>query len=148
MREPLSLIHRILRALIEKLKELLIRHEGLKLFPYRDSLGRLSIGVGRNLEVTGVSQEEVQLLLDNDIKQAIQSASTLPWYSKLNETRQIVILSMIFNMGLGGLLKFKGMIRAIEHGDFYTAADEMLDSRLTTQVGIRAHELAGMMRLG
>ena len=42
----------------------LILHEGLRLKPYRCTAGKLTIGVGRNLETKGLSEEEALFYLE------------------------------------------------------------------------------------
>jgi len=109
------------------IEAILLHDEDLKLKPYRDSRGKLTIGVGRNLDDIGITEEEALHLLDNDIKrvraEAIQNFS---WFLTLSNARQIVLQSMIFNLGLSGVKNFKGMLAAIEKNDFEEAADEML----------------------
>jgi len=74
------------------IKKLLIKHEGLRLKPYLDTEGKLTIGVGRNLDDVGISKEEAMYLLGNDIQRAILSArDTFPWYRKLNDARKMVV---------------------------------------------------------
>lgn len=130
------------------LKELLIRHEGLKLRPYKDKLGYLTIGVGRCLDTNGISREEALILLDNDIaniyKRILQFYGG--WFYQLSSVRQDVIISMIFNLGFSGFSRFVGMIDSLKQKDFNAAADEMLQSIWASQVGRRAQELAIMMR--
>lgn len=136
-------------APFERLKEMLIRHEDLRLRPYLDSVGKLTIGVGRNLDSVGISKVEAMVLLNNDIRRVYDEAkANLPWFSKLNEPRQDVILSMIFNLGLHGFSKFKNTIQAIEKEDFVTASNEMLNSKWAKQVGRRAKELSALMLRG
>lgn len=131
------------------LQDLIIKHEGLVLKPYRCTAGKLTIGVGRNLEDVGITRGEAMLLLSNDIQSARSDAlNAFPWYSRLNHPRQAVVISMIFNLGLAGFQAFKKMIAAIEGEEFGKAADEMLSSRWAGQVGKRATELATMMRRG
>lgn len=131
-----------------KLVEQLTRHEGLRLKPYKDSVGKLTIGIGRNLDDKGISIEEAQLLLQNDIIEARYEAHRFPWFLHLNEVRQHVILNMLFNMGTTRLLGFKKMIDAIKNEDYAEAKIQMLDSKWATQVGPRATELADMMETG
>lgn len=130
------------------LKELLIRHEGLRLKPYRCTAGKLTIGVGRNLDDRGISNDEAMLMLDNDIAQTIRECRTFPWFENLDNVRQAVIASMVFNLGLTRFQKFRKTIAAIEAGDYDTAADEMMLSNWFNQVGRRGSELAEMMRTG
>lgn len=132
----------------EKLKELLIKHEGLRLFPYYDTVGKLTIGVGRNLSDKGISKEEAMILLENDIKDCEKDLEKFDWYKELDEVRKIVILDMCFNLGLPKLLSFKKMIQALRNKDYTRAAHEMLDSKWAHQVGNRALELSEIMRTG
>lgn len=133
----------------ERLTALLVKHEGLKLKPYKDTVGILTIGVGRNLEERGITQEEAMYLLGNDISEVRkQAAETFPWYLDLNQARRDVVTSMIFNLGLQGFLGFKETIKLIKVRDFLAASKEMLNSKWSSQVGGRSYELSEMMRTG
>lgn len=131
-----------------KLEDMLVRHEGLRLYPYEDSVGKVTIGIGRNLDDKGISKDEAYMMLRNDIAEVQVEAYTLSWYRHLNEARKLVIENMLFNIGMTRLLGFKRMIAAIERKDFERASDEMLDSKWAAQVGSRAIELARIMELG
>lgn len=134
---------------MDKLKALLKRHEGWRNHPYEDTTGVLSIGVGRNLDDRGLSDEEVTFLLYNDIYLSqSELMQTFDWFEFLNEARQDAIISMHFNLGLTRLLKFKKTLAALSDGDFLTASEEMLDSKWADQVGQRAIELSAMVRTG
>lgn len=131
------------------LKDLLVRHEGLRLKPYRDTVGKLTIGVGRNLDDVGISREEAMVLLDNDVARTIvQARQSLEWFDRLDAVRKVVVASMVFNLGIMGFLQFQRMIAAIEKNDWQMAAIEMLESKWSLQVGHRATELAYMMKTG
>ena len=131
------------------LDELLIQHEGLQLKPYMDSSNKLTIGVGRNLDDTGISRDEALLLLHNDINRVETGLDkTIPWWRNLSENRQKVLVSMAFNLGLDGLMRFNRMLAALQDGDYSAAAEEMLASKWAAQVGVRAVELADMMENG
>ncbi|WKZ32940.1 MAG: lysozyme [Thermodesulfobacteriota bacterium] len=130
------------------LKELLIKHEGLKLKPYRCTAGKLTIGVGRNLEDRGISNDEAMYMLENDIKETIRECQTFPWYESLDNVRKTVVASMVFNLGLSRFLGFKKTIAALEAGDYHAASAEMVLSAWFTQVGKRGPELVEMMRTG
>lgn len=134
---------------LEKLKKMLIRHEGLELKPYKCSAGKLSIGVGRNLDDVGITLAEANYMLDGDLVRTIQAATTnFSWFVELSEARQAVIVSMIFNLGLYGFIQFKDTIRAVALRDYALASKLMLDSRWARQVGNRALELSKMMETG
>lgn len=124
-------------------------HEGERLKPYRCTAGKLTIGVGRNLDDRGITAEESSYLLANDITREERALlNALPWVAQLDEVRQRVLLDMVFNMGLGGLLQFKNTLATIKAGDYQRAASMMLDSSWATQVGQRAERLSRMMATG
>ena len=133
---------------IATIEEQLILHEGLKLKPYRCTAGKLTIGVGRNLDDKGISKEEALFLLRNDIATVTTQLQKYDWYISTDPVRRKVLIDMAVNLGVGGLLKFRKMIAALERGDYEGAADQMLDSRWAEQVGYRAVRLAEMMRSG
>lgn len=132
----------------ERLRAQLSTHEGRKLKPYVDTVGKVTIGVGRNLTDRGITDAECDLLLDNDIQFAELFAQSYDWYATLSEARQAVILDMEFNLGPTRFAGFKKMIAAIETKDWDGAAREMESSRWAEQVGGRAQHLAIMMRSG
>lgn len=123
-------------------------HEGLKLKPYKDTVGKLTIGIGRNLDDVGLSKAEAYYLAQNDIRRRINRLEKFEWYRNLDEVRKKVVIDMAFNLGMGGLFSFKNMIKAIKLNDFPTAAAEMLNSKWANQVGIRAKRLSKMMETG
>ncbi|GDX76038.1 lysozyme [Cyanobium sp.] len=124
-------------------------HEGERLRPYRCTAGKLTIGVGRNLEDRGITRDESAMLLLNDIgAMETEVLRALPWVTQLNEVRQRVLVDMAFNMGLVGLLNFKRTLATIQAGHYQQAATMMLDSKWAGQVGQRAERLARMMATG
>ncbi len=126
----------------------LILHEGLKLKPYRCTAGKLTIGVGRNLEDKGISRDEALMMLKNDVEEVEKALSTYTWFKSLDEIRQKVLIDMAYNLGVGGLMQFKRMIASIEKGDYKSATSEMMNSKWAKQVGKRSDRLATMMRTG
>jgi lysozyme len=134
---------------LEKLKDELLRDESLRTRPYRDTVGKLTIGVGRNLDDVGISVEEARFLLENDIARTMADLSAeIPWWATLDETRKRVLVNMAFNMGVRGLLGFKNALELMRCGQYLDAANHMLDSKWARQVGPRAVRLAQMMRDG
>lgn len=133
----------------DRLVAQLRRHEGERLKPYRDPLGYLTIGVGRNLDVNGIRPDESALMLANDIDAAERGVSQmLSWFPALDPVRQAVLVNMAFNLGVNGLLEFHRMLAAVEHQQYGQASDEMVDSIWAKQVKGRAIELAAQMRTG
>ncbi len=130
----------------ERLKPQLIRHEGIRLKPYRCPAGRTTVGVGRNLDANGVSRDEAMFMLDNDLDRVMDGLdATWPWWRSLSEPRQSVLVDMAFNLGLGGLAGFRKFMTLVRDHSFAEAAREMLQSRWAGQVGGRARTLANML---
>jgi len=133
----------------DQLVDQLIIHEGVELKPYKDTLGILTIGIGRNLEDRGISEDEARYLCLNDIEIVERElASNFAIVDGLDPARQLVIADMAFNLGVPRLRGFAKMWLAIERGDYNAAAEEMLDSKWARQVGQRAQRLAETMRTG
>ena len=134
------------------LKQQLLREEGSESCAYQDTRGFWTIGVGRLIDARkgdGLSQDEIEYLLDNDIKKITDKVhNTLPWISKLHDARRAVLIGMAFQMGLRGLLGFKRMLGSVEDGQYFEAAVEMLDSTWAKQTPERAHRLATQMKTG
>lgn len=134
------------------LKEQLKRDEGVVRYAYEDTLGYLTIGVGRLIDDRrggGLSPSEIDYLLNNDIaEKTAQVLEALPWAKDLTEPRLAVLINMAFQMGLRGLLGFPGMLGAVRTGDYKAAAEHMLDSKWEQQTSTRAHRLADQMESG
>ena len=129
------------------IQDMLIHQEGMKLNPYRDSVGKITIGCGRNLDDKGITHEEAMMLLNSDIADAIDDVQHVcSIYEHLSRPRQMVLISMAFNLGRARLNTFVRFLGAIHREDWEDAAEEMLQSKWAKQVGQRAVILAQMMR--
>ena len=133
---------------VDKLIKQLKKHEGVELKPYKCTSNKLTIGIGRNLEDVGISENEAEYLLMNDLDTYMTAAKTYDWYNGLNDARKAVIVNMLFNMGQTNFNKFLKMKQALDVGDHAEAAKQMLDSRWAKQVKGRSEELAAQMETG
>lgn len=136
------------------------RDEGLRLFAYDDAngdmiergtivKGHVTIGYGRALDVNGITAEEAGWLLENDIARTeCELLALIPWYTRLDATRQRVLVNMAFNLGPEGLMRFHDVLRYVREARYELAARAMEDSRWYDQVGARAERLVAMMRTG
>lgn len=115
-----------------KLRQQLIVHEGRRRHPYRCTAGKLSIGVGYNIDdrglgdlcraisrtvnlnelySRGLTDTEIDLVLTADILYfESRIAKTFPQYLLLDTVRQRAILDFVFNLGKRAL----GFTRAID----------------------------------
>ena len=122
------------------------RHEGNKPVAYQDSVGVWTVGCGHNL-TRPLSQAVIQQILTDDIAEATNDClHAFPWFADLTQPRQAALIDMCFNLGLTRLRGFKKFLVAMEHGNYETAAHEMLDSLWAKQVHGRALELAQLIR--
>ena len=136
-------------VLTPELRDQLVRHEGLRLKPYRDTVGKLTIGVGRNLDDVGIAQAEAFILMGTDVARVEAGLDArLPWWRGLDAVRRDVLVDMAFNMGVATLCGFASTLAAVREGRFAAAAEGMLRSAWAGQVKGRATTLAAMMRSG
>ncbi len=134
---------------IDEIAEALKREEGFSAHAYLCSENRLTIGYGRNVDELGgigISPDEADLLLRNDIDRTIQECEQWDWFRDLQPSQQSVLIQLCFQLGYPRLTKFKRMLAALAEQDYETAADELLDSRFAEQVPRRAARLAEQMR--
>ena len=133
----------------DKLTDMLVDHEGMRRKPYRCTAGKLTIGVGRNLDDRGISPDEAMYMLANDIKDSRRELSAaFSWFDKLDDVRQSVLIDMCVNLGLSRLQGFRNTLALIGVGKYEAAAQEMLNSKWAEQVGRRAQRLSRMMATG
>ena len=136
---------------MSKLVEQLKRHEGIRTHAYQCTANMTTVGVGRNIDEDGglgLSIDEIEFLLENDIRRCKQELFALPWFPEIDSVRQDALINMCFNLGMTRLLGFKNALTAMSVGDYDLAADEFMDSRWAKQVGSRADEVCEMIRSG
>jgi lysozyme len=133
------------------------RDEGVRYWPYKDTKGIQTTGVGHNLQAKPLPSNwaypltpaQVTQLLEQDIADTFANLDrNLPWWRQLDEVRQRVIANMCFNLGIGKLLGFKNTLAAMQRGSYAVAAAGMKASDWYGQVGDRAVRLCTAMETG
>lgn len=121
----------------ENLINTLVEHEGIRRFVYNDSLGNPTIGIGRCISEkgSGLTFDECFYLLRNDIEEANRTLQIYSWYKAMDDVRKEVMIELVFNLGIGNLLKFKKALRALEDKNYSQAAKEFKNSLWANQVG-------------
>jgi lysozyme len=144
-------------ANLQQLVEELRFDEGVRYWPYADTNGARTVGVGHNLTASPLPEgwdypltdEQVDELLQLDLQTVFTDLdSALPWWNLLSDVRQRVIANMCFNLGITKLLGFRSTLTAMRQGRYSDAATGMLNSAWASQVGARATRLANMMLTG
>jgi len=136
-----------MKELVDQLKQ----HEGSRTHVYECPMGYLTIGVGRNIDPNGgigLSDDEIEYLLENDIRRCEKELDRFSWFADMDVVRQDALINMCFNLGFTRLLKFKNVLAALAEGKYELAAAEALDSKWAKQVGQRAKDIAHMFSTG
>lgn len=138
--------------MISELTTQLNRDEGRRKSAYPDTLGYLTIGVGRLVDARkggGLRDDEMDYMLRNDINDRIDALTrALPWFQNLDDARKGVLLNMAFQLGTDGLLAFKNTLAKVQGGDYDAASAMMLQSKWATQTPERAKRMADQMKDG
>lgn len=130
----------------DRLVDQLLRHEGLKLQPYRCSEGKLTIGVGRNLDDNGITEKEAVFMLENDLAWCMgECHKNFTWFNKADPLIKEAVMNLVFNMGITRFLGFKKTIAFLEAGKYELAGTELLNSLYAEQVPKRAQEIANQI---
>lgn len=135
---------------MSKLIEQLRRHEGVRSHVYLCPAGYETIGVGRNIAESGLglSDDEIDYLLKNDIERCRLELSAFSWFTDTDAVRQDALINLCFNLGMTRLLGFKNALARMAEAKYPEAAEEFLDSRWAKQVGSRADEVTEMIKTG
>lgn len=128
-------------------RDLIKSNEGLSLNVYKCPAGKDTVGYGRNLEDKGITQDEAEMLLSNDIEWITTCLTAHGLIDKFNKPQESVLYDMAYQMGISGLLKFKKMLQAMKDDDFNQASHELLDSKYARQTPNRAQRNAELLRI-
>ncbi len=144
--------------------ERLIKFEGMSLMPYKCVRGKLTIGVGHNIDdnpltyeekralgdyMHGITKNGAMMLLRNDIIRAYGNAKKIfKGFDELSLDRQYALMDMCFQLGAKGVRKFRVMRWAIENKDFEGASKACLASLYAKQTPSRANKIAEVIRTG
>lgn len=140
---------------LEKAKRMLLRDEGRQPYPYDDASGKfiygsgkITIGIGRNLEANPLTDNAIDLLLLEDLVRAEEGARRVIGnsnFNSLSDNRKLAIINLVFNLGEAGFSKFTSTIACIKAQDFSGARLNLLKSKYASQVKTRALRVADML---
>ena len=129
------------------------KHEGFRDTVYLDSLGKATIGYGHLLTEDDDFEEGIQYdksllenLFDKDFNRSAYNAEQLLEGIDICDAAREIIVEMVFQLGIGGVSKFKKMFEALRKKDYNEAAEQMLDSQWRVQTPKRCEELSDLMR--
>lgn len=144
------------KILFDNIKKQLIIDEGMIARVYICPAGHKTCGIGHLILPTdqeykynvgdAVSQQRIDELFINDINISYKGCCKLfAGFETFAIDLQAILLNMIFNLGVGGLSKFKKFIKFVCAKDYKSASKEMLNSAWAKQVGDRAIRLSKKM---
>ena len=120
------------------IQDMLVKHEGLVCSLYTCSENANTIGVGRNLDANGISEDEAMYLLNNDIDRVLEGLDKhLQGWRAWPLKARMVAIDMSFQMGIQGFLGFRKTIALIKLGMFLEASEEILNSKYYQQTPTR-----------
>lgn len=122
--------------------------EGFEPKPYKCTEGKLTLGIGFNLEAIEMPEHIAMMWLDHILDELTRDLEQESWFRDLNEARKVVILDMAYQLGINGMLKFQKMINALRWERWDEAANELLDSKYAKQTPNRAHRNANILLTG
>jgi lysozyme len=148
---------------METLREMITRHEGRRLKPYRCPSGFLTVGMGYNIDTNPLPVDiAAYLRMQGEITEemadrlltimlgvvTLQCHAIYAGFEGFSEVRRNALIDFVYNVGARTAQKFKKMRAAVETGNWETAADELKDSVWFNQVGTRGPDIVGMIREG
>jgi len=138
--------------IIDEITASLMIEEGFRAHVYQDTASppRWTIGFGRNVDGEGgglgISEDEAELMLRNDIDRSVQECSKFYWFERQPDRVKRVLIELCFQLGYPALSGFNRMLSALSADNYSTAADELLDSKFAVQVPHRAKRLSDRLR--
>ena len=137
------------------MQSLIVDDEGMRLWPYVDTAGHRSWGVGHNLDAEPIAadvedmlHEAVKLQFQYDLDAVLDVASTEPWWTSLNDVRQAAIADMLFNLGLGAIRTFGTFFGYIAAQQWLHAAADLRTTKVDRELPVRYERLARMIETG
>ena len=129
--------------LIDEIK----KHEGFRDRVYKCTAGVDTIGYGFAIKDLVLDQDIADIILQRKLNQLIKRIKrTFTWYDRIPEEAQHVVVNMCFQLGIGGVSKFKKTLSHFKNHKWQEASVEMLDSKWARQTPNRALELSNIIK--
>ena len=136
-------------ASLNQIKEMIKRHEGYRLEPYRCTMNKLTGGYGHVIlpgEEVPTTKDGWEKIFNKDFDNAVEGAARICDGMSMPDKKFGVWVSMVFQLGENGTSKFKKAISAAKENNWDECADQLLDSRWHQQTPHRCEELANIIR--
>jgi lysozyme len=145
--------------MIASVQALLENDEGRRLWPYTDTHGHLTWGIGHLLgdndaddgvsdDVATLLNQAVDLQFQHDIASAMAAMGFFPEFASLDPVRQAVLIDMAFNLGARGVSAFTTFLSCVSSGQWAAAAADLRGTLVYSQLPGRYERLATMIQTG
>ncbi len=131
------------------------RDEGYRIWPYMDSRGIKTWGIGHNLIASPICPQAADLLgqaiqaqFDYDVAQVNAALAKYPWVATLDTARLEAVQNIMFNLGATTFAKFQHFIGYMASGQYTQASHELLNSLAAKQDAARYQRLAIQIETG
>ncbi len=132
----------------KNLKKRIKKNEGFSLKPYKDQLGFLTIGYGhlilsneKHLLKNNINPNELENIFLQDFKNAIKNFNLHLKSFSSNKKETELLIEMVFQIGIGGVLRFKNLLYNMSNGNKHLVCFEMMDSLWYKQTPNRVKNL-------
>ena len=139
--------------MLDQLKKEIKEHEGFvnKIYKCSENFDTIFYGHKVTPEDSyehGVeySKEMGEEVFEKDFQRTLDAAERLIADRPINNIAKEVIINMVYQIGEGGVSKFKNFFKALDKEDYGEASFQMLDSLWAKQTPNRANKLAAKMR--
>lgn len=142
---------------LDKAVKILAYEEGYRESPYYCSEGYPTIGIGQKIGPRNAPLDNYQFALPLEVAEVWCKVTVADidkelveytFYNKQNADVRAILLSMAYQLGISGLLRFKKMVAALERGELSVAAFEAKDSRWYRQTPKRAERHSRVIAVG
>ena len=87
----------VTKELIDDLKAMLIKNEGIELKPYFCTSNKITIGVGRNLSDNGITKQEADTLLTNDMDNVFADLDrNIPFWKSMPYNVRLALACLLY----------------------------------------------------
>lgn len=147
----------------------IIKAEGVRNKAYKDTLGKVTIGIGFNMDSPNAravwQQAGIQTAFDEAYKGRVKlsddeigrlaeasygiaetdARGLVPNFDKLSKNRQDALVQLSYQLGKNRMSQFKNTLALVEKGNWKAAANQILNSKLAKQTPNRAKAVAKML---
>lgn len=140
--------------MINSVQQLIEDDEGRRQWPYQDTRGNPTWGIGHLLSnglspgVSALIDQAIDLQFQDDVDAVTQELDIFPWFASLDAVRRAATIDMAFNLGIESLKTFTTFLGYMSAHWWLSAADDLRHTLVYRQLPHRYERLATMIETG